>query len=164
MLPWTDPAWLETVHAWIGEQTARLELAPRGLEQTHVQPWSTVIRVPTDGGVLWFKANRPTDVHEAAVVNVLAERCPAAVPALLAVDLERGWMLMRDGGTRLREVLAAAGSVHRWLDVLPVYAGLQIAVMDDAEALAAAGAPRRRLDALPTEYEDVIERLELPAD
>ena len=103
---WTDPVWVGEAHGWIQRRLdeAGLRLtAP--VEQLHVQPWSTVLRVPTAAGDYWFKANIPACAHEAAVVSVLAQRRPDCVPELLAVDVERGWMLMGQGGERLREVI-----------------------------------------------------------
>ena len=49
------------------------------LEQVHVHPWSTVIRVPTTIGDLFFKANADSLRHEAALVPLLAERRPDCI-------------------------------------------------------------------------------------
>ncbi len=55
---WQDPAWLAAAHAWIEDELERLGIRHSGdIEQPHVYPWSTVLRVPTDDGVVWFKAN-----------------------------------------------------------------------------------------------------------
>jgi hypothetical protein len=134
------------VYAWIGESG----IEPAGpIEQPHVRPWSTVLRVPTSAGNVWFKANHPELAHEARVVSLIARRRPDLVPQLLAADLERGWMLMADGGERLRDVTAREGHLGRWLSILPLYGELQLALMGDADVLAAAGALDRRLPRLP---------------
>jgi hypothetical protein len=99
---WTDPRWLAEARAWIDAQG--VELAGP-VEQPHVRPWSTALRLSTTEGVLWFKANHPSLVHEARVVAIISRRRPDLVPELVAADLGRGWMLMRDGGERLREVV-----------------------------------------------------------
>ena len=55
---WRDPDWLAETHSWVDDQTERLGLTRSGaIEQPHVYPWSTVLRVPTTRGDLWFKAN-----------------------------------------------------------------------------------------------------------
>jgi len=118
-----------------------------------------VLRIPTDRGDLWFKANAPELRYEASVVSVLSGRRPDCVPPLLAVDLESGWMLMADAGERLREVSAREQSVDRWLDVLPLYAGLQLDLMADADELVARGAPDMRLRVLPDLYERLLDEL-----
>ncbi len=153
MPAWSDPAWLNDAAAWIAEQLARLGLTPTGgVEQTHVRPWSTALRVPVSEANLWFKANMPSLVYEAAVVSILGRCGPDRVPELLAVDLERGWMLMADGGELLRDVVARERSLDRWLDVLPLYAELQLAAAGNVDAFATAGVPHRRLDDLTSEY------------
>ena len=76
------------------------------IEQPHVRPWSTAMRVPTSAGDLWFKANAPLLRYEASVVQILSRVRPDLVPELVGVEPDRGWMLMRAGGERLREVVA----------------------------------------------------------
>jgi hypothetical protein len=155
---WQDPEWLAEVHAWVRGHARRLGLRVTGaIEQPHVRPWSTVLRIPTSGGDVWFKANGPTETHEAAVVSVLSARRPDCVPELLAADLERGWMLMADGGERLREIVERERDLDRWLDVLPLYAGLQLDVADRADELVTLGVPDLRLAALARRYEELLE-------
>ena len=126
MSAWTDPLWLAEAHGWIEEQVAQLGGRRRGdIDQHHVYPWSTVMRVPTASGDLYFKANSEASLWEAALVTLLAARRPDCVPPLLAVDLERGWMLMADAGTRVREIVERERDLTRWLEILPLYAGLQ---------------------------------------
>jgi hypothetical protein len=156
-LLWTEPDWLESVHDWIRSQLERLGLEPAGeIEQPHVRPWSTVLRVPTDDGDVWFKANMPTQAFEVAVVETLAARRPDLVPTLLATDLERGWMLQGDGGTRLREILEETGDFDVWVEILPLYAGLQMDVAADRDQLLAAGVPDRMLASLPRQFKEVL--------
>ena len=48
-------------------------------------PWSTVMRIPTDAGDVWFKANGEALRHEAALVDAARRaRAPTACPPLLA--------------------------------------------------------------------------------
>jgi hypothetical protein len=162
--PWRDPVWIAGAHAWIAEQADRLGLVRAGeIRQPHVYPWSTVMRVPTNTGDVWFKANTAELQHEAALVSLVAERAPERVPPLLAVDLERGWMLMADAGQRLREVIAAEHSLHRWLDVLPATARIQLAMEQDVDALLAVGVPDMRLATLPDRYAQLMDTLQAEA-
>src|SRR6476469_4008990 len=129
MQQWTDPAWLTEATAWIDERAERTgEIA-----QPHVRPWATALRVPTADGDLWFKATIPAVAHEVTVLDRLAVRSAGSVPELVAADEARGWMLMRDGGERLREVIERERTLEHWLDVLPLYAELQIAATPDSE-------------------------------
>ena len=157
---WRDPEWLARAEAWIGAELARAGLERTGkVEQPHVYPWATVLRVPTDSGPLWFKANDQSLQHEAAVVALLAQRRPDCVPPLVAADAGRGWMLMRDAGERLRGLVEQERSLDRWLEVLPLYAGLQLDVADAADELLAAGLPDLRLATLPERYERLLDEV-----
>ena len=155
---WTDERWLETAHEWIHDRLDESGAKITGpIEQPHVRPWATVMRVPTDAGPVWFKANAPVLAQEAAVVSVIAGRRPDLVPELLAADLERGWMLMGDGGQRLREIVERERNLRRWLELLPLYAQLQIDLAAHADELVGLGAPDRRLAVLASQYEQLLD-------
>lgn len=155
--PWTDVAWLAAAHSWIGEQLAATGARPLGeIEQPHVRPWSTAMRLSTDRGELWFKANSPALAFEARAVRRLADHWPDLVTELVAVDLERGWMLAHDAGERLREVIAHEGHLGRWVEILPQYAELQLAAAEGADAFVAAGVPDHRCAVLPGAFERLV--------
>jgi aminoglycoside phosphotransferase (APT) family kinase protein len=156
MQDWTDPTWLAGATAWIDEHADRTG----EVEQPHVRPWATALRVPTRDGTLWFKANVPALAHELPVIEVLGARFPAAVPDLVALDEARHWMLMRDGGEQLSDVIERERKLEHWLDVLPLYAELQIAATNDADQLIARGAPDRGLTILAAQYEQLLGRVE----
>lgn len=150
---WRDPDWLSRAYDWIDRRLDELNLARTGaVEQPHVYPWSTVLRIPTDRGNVWFKANAEALRHEAAVVERIAARRPDAVPPLLATDTGTGWLLMADAGVPLRTLTPRERSLDRWYDVLPRYAGIQLDLADDVDELLAAGVPDRRLATLPKAY------------
>ena len=161
----TDACRLAGVKGWLALQLEELGLHSTGdVEQPHVRPWSTVLRVPTTGGDVWFKANIPSLAYEAAVVDLLATRRPDFVPGLLATDVDRGWMLMADGGERLREIVEREQSLDRWLDVLPRYGRLQIDMVEDLDPLRGLGLPDCRLETLASRYEEVIEHVDTVTD
>lgn len=159
---WTRAEFLLPARAWIDEQLAGLGRAVVGeVEQPHVTKWSTVLRVPTAEGPVWFKANDGSLRHEAGVTALLAARHPGNVPPLLAADVDRGWMLMADAGRRLREVLPEEGSLDRWLGVLGTVAEIQLACEDAIDELLALGVPDRRLATLPAAYDRLVHDLDL---
>jgi hypothetical protein len=162
---WTDARWLADVNGWLDRQLEELGLQRTGaVEQPHVRPWATVLQVPTTGGDLWFKANIPVLAYEAAVVGLLAVRRPDVVPGLLATDVDRGWLLMADGGERLREIVERERDLGRWLDVLPRYGRLQIDMAESLDRLLGLGLPDRRLETLASQYEDLIGRVDTVTD
>jgi hypothetical protein len=158
---WTGETWRAGALGWIDEQLERIGARRTGgIEQPHVRPWSTALRVPTNEGDLWFKASIPVLSHDAAVVSLLAARRPDVVPVLLAVDPECGWMLTRDCGEQLRGVIERERDLGRWLDVLPRYAELQIDAAPDLERYLSAGVPDRRLASLPPQYDELLGRVD----
>jgi Phosphotransferase enzyme family len=144
-LPWTQPEWRAAAEAWIRE---RAEITGE-IEQPHAYPWSTVLRVPAADGALYFKAVAPIHRFEVALTCFLGELRPGWVTEVVAAVPERGWMLMRDAGTRLRELIAAPADLHHWEVLLPRYAELQLAAAPHADALLALGVPDFRLGGLP---------------
>jgi hypothetical protein len=158
---WRDPEWLGKAQDWVDRRLADLGVERTGdIEQPHVRPWSTVLRVPTANGVVWFKANAGPLRHEAAVVSLIAARRPEVVPPLLAADVAGGWMLMADAGETLRSVVEREHSLDRWLDVLPRYAEVQLALAGDVDDLLAFGVPDMRLANLPAGYERLLDEID----
>jgi hypothetical protein len=157
---WEDPVWVATARGWIDDRLDALGLTRTGdIEQPHVRTWSTAMRVPTDTGVVWFKANAEALAYEAPLAALLAERRPDVVPPLLAWDSATGWMLMEDAGTMLRNVEPEEPWLDVWREVLPRYAALQLAMAADVETLVTLGVPDLRLATLPERYRQVIDQV-----
>ncbi|MFG1886303.1 phosphotransferase [Micromonospora sp. NPDC049051] len=155
---WADPGWRDAALDWIGERLGRHGRRIVGPVEPRVRPWSLVWRVPTDGGDVWFKANNPGTRYEAALLAALARLAPGRVLDPLAVDADRGWSLLPDGGRTLRDALGGDRSLlARWEQVLPEYAELQRAVAPAAGELLALGVPDHRPEALPELFEALLE-------
>jgi phosphotransferase family enzyme len=151
---WEDPEWLRTAIAWVD---ANLPAGRTGdVEQPHVRSWSTVLRVPTADGDLWFKATIPIHRFEVALARQLARTMPDRVSQVVAADPDRGWLLMRDAGTRLREVAPGREQLADWERLLPLYAELQLAMAPKAEELLALGVPDERLAGLTSRFQHIL--------
>ena len=151
-LEWAQPGWLLSARAWI-EQHVRIT---GELEQVHLVPWSTVLRVPTPDGDLFFKAASISGTFEPALTLLLAERRPDRIAEPVAVDLDRGWMLTRAAGIRLRELMHSAADLHHWETLLPEYAELQIELAPKVDELLGLGVPDRRLSRIPELLADLL--------
>jgi phosphotransferase family enzyme len=157
ILLWQQPDWQAEAKAWIQSVLDRNNLQLTGeIQQPHIRPWSTVMTVPTDAGILYFKASASIFAHETALTDYLARFRPEIFPELAAVDLKRHWMLMRDAGTPLRQFVRAEKSIARWKDVLPLYVELQKAMAERTAHLLALGVMDRRLARLPEMFENLI--------
>jgi hypothetical protein len=156
-VPWARPGWHNTAMTWVAEHLARLGYTPTGpAEQVRVSIWSSVYRVPTDQGPLYFKASSPTFGFEPALTRTLAKLLPDAVPAVLSLDEGLGWMLQDDGGSSRRDAIFER---KRWDEIqayLPEFAALQIAAVPHVDALLAAGCLDWRLGQLPALFDALV--------
>ena len=152
-LLWHDPAWKKQVHEWIRMEAERHSIHITGeIEQPHILHWSTVMRVPTNEGILFFKATAGETIYEIALTEKLAKWIPDSGPELIAIDPDRGWMLMRDGGEQLRASIRPTKDIKPWEPVIKRYAGLQIRLAKYVDEILALGIPDHRLAALPALY------------
>ena len=147
---WTSPGWQAEAREWTASRLEERGLEIAGeIEQPHLQWWSTVLRVPTNDGVIFFKASRPSGAFEGPLTDLVARERPDRTADLLAFDPDRAWMLTRDAGTRLREAVPGLDQLAHWERVLPAYAELQIALAPRVDELLAVGVTDLRLSALP---------------
>lgn len=155
---WTEPAFVAEVHAWLREEAARLRIEIVGeVTQPYVQPWSTVFRAATTGDTLFLKACGPSQAFEPRLTATLARDGDAAVPRPLAVHPREPWMILADGGARLRDAYAGPDLLDAWARVLPRYAELQRRLLGNEEELLATGLPDRRLDRLAAQLEPMLD-------
>jgi hypothetical protein len=147
---WLDPAWHAEVRLWIEQQLAARGLGMVGsITQPHIRPWSTTLAVTSTAGQVWFKAAGPGTIQEAALLDVMARLGIAGVVQPLAVQPARGWMLLPDGGPRLRDVAEGGPGVEHWLRILPEWAQMQRRLAPHVDELLAVGVPDLRPERLP---------------
>lgn len=156
-LLWEQPDWQEEAHNWIHQELGRQGSGVSGpMEQFHVRPWSTVIRVPTGSGTVYFKAVHATLAHEATLTEALAAWQPDLMVPVLATDKARGWLLTADAGPMLRTMLESVDNLHHWRTIWPRYAELQIELASRRDELLALGALDGRVAGLPARYEQLL--------
>jgi len=129
VISFTDPVWLAEVRAWIGSQVT----IAGEVEQPHVRAWSTVLRVPTTDGVVWFKAPREAFAFEARLLERLEPLAADLLPVVIATRRDLGWFLLEDAGLRARE------HPVEWKPLLRRYAELQLAATTLADELVELG-------------------------
>ena len=156
-LHWQNPDWQQEAHNWIHTKAERNSIRLTGeIEQPHIQHWSTVMKVPSSEGMLFFKATAGETIYEIALTEKLAGWFPKDMPELLAMDTSRGWMLMRDGGEQLRASIRPTKDVEPWEPVISRYAELQIGLAEHVDEMLALGIPDHRLNELPALYSQVL--------
>jgi hypothetical protein len=128
----------------------RAHVEPTGeIEVVHERPWGVVRHVPTSRGDVWFKACSAVQAFEPALTATLAARHPERLPAVLAHEDERAWLLLEDAGAPLGFDVG----VEPWLPILPLYAELQLEEAKHVAGLLDLGVPDRRLAAFPELYD-----------
>jgi hypothetical protein len=144
--PWEQKGWYNEAVAWIEEQLARLDRTPTGpVEQVKTaSSCSSILRVPTTAGDLYFNATYAKPPAEVAVIQQLARRWPRHVPTLVAADVARRWMLMEDFGPR--ELWRTPFA--RWPCALRLFGRVQRECSADVSLWLGVGCPDRRMDQL----------------
>ncbi|WP_406858918.1 aminoglycoside phosphotransferase family protein [Streptomyces sp. HUAS MG47] len=195
--PWDDPVWRDAALGWARERLAEHGLRELEEEReqggagavVRLRPWSVLVRLTVGddrvgggrirdvqvGGdrvgdghrTVWFKAGPPDGRFEAGLAQALAAWTPEHVLAPLAVDTDRGWALMPDGGTLFAHELDRGPADPRaWEAPLRQYAALQRTLTGRTDELLALGVPDGRPAALPAIFDRLVEecRALRPAD
>lgn len=153
--PWARRGWFAEASAWIESTLAergRPTLGPA--EQLSNWCISSVLRVPTELGYVYFKATArsPLFVDEGDVTQGLAELFPVRIPHVIAVDSARSWMLTEDFGP----VIGWGASFETRVAVLEDHARLQVEAVDHVDELFALGLFDRRPAWLATQLGSLL--------
>ena len=154
---WDAPDWQPAVEQWVRDALAPAVTVTGPLERHLVRAWSAVLRVPTGDGEHWFKALAPGSAYEPRLVALLTRWQVPAVLQPVAVDLDRAWLLTRDGGRRLREIVDGDRDLGHWERVLPAYAQLQRGLEDRPDELLATGLPDHRPERMPALLAELLD-------
>ncbi|WP_405162171.1 aminoglycoside phosphotransferase family protein [Nocardia sp. NBC_01499] len=103
--------------------------------ETRRRAWSLIVRIPTESGPIWAKANARAFAHEGPLLQLLARLHPGSVLEPLAVQPDHGWLLSPHGGDTARDTDA------EWSGLLGSYADLQQSLATHLDDLVATGTP-----------------------
>lgn len=169
---WTSQAWRTEAETWLqGRITAAGRQVTGPVEQPRVRIWSTQLTVATDAGRVWFKENSPPNRFEAALVEEIDRLAPGSVLCPIAVESQRGWLLLPDGGPTVAahavgaarrdgaaddamwtQLLREYGELQRILAAHPDVAQLGVPRLTPQAAADAAGAALERATHYPTDH------------
>ena len=158
---WSRPGWFVQASTWILETATARGLQPTGdVEFVGHWPLSSVLRLETVGGRVFFKAVFPLLGHEPVVTAQLSARHPTLAPELLAMDESRGWMLMRElPGTPIGDL-----DESRWGDGLRAAATIHKAWIGRDAELLSLGVHDRGLLALEHDIATMLDAIELSSE
>ncbi len=155
---WTDPLLIARAEAWLHAVAAERAIPLTGpVEQVHLRAWSTVFRMPAAGSALFLKLESVAQAHEPRLIELITGRSPELVPPFVARHPTEPWVILRDGGTRLRTARPGAAQLAVWRALLPRYAELQRSLLGSERELSSTGLPDRRLDRLPALLERILD-------
>lgn len=152
---WTTPDELALAEAWSDTRLRVLGLRPHGERQIVKQgSISAVWRQSTaTGPEVFVKAVPPLFAPEPPLTEWLSRRWPANVPAVLAIDRQRRWMLTRAvEGVALSEV----DSVESWTSTVRTLAKIHIDTVRRAAEVIESGCPIRGVETVPGELEALL--------
>ena len=121
---WATDEWMAEVQEWVSMVLGSYEIAQHGpLEPGRARLWATRVTVNTDHGRLYFKANNPGQIAEAAVTATAAKLAPDQLVMPLAIEPLRGWMLSPDYGDTLAALPAT--DYQLWARIVRDFARVQ---------------------------------------
>jgi hypothetical protein len=153
--PWERRGWYAGALTWIEAECTRLGCAPCGPAEQIKAAWSlsTILRVNTSAGALYFKADYARPPSEPRIIEALARRWPRNVPDVLAVDYDRSWMLMRDFGERSLD----GEPLATWQAASRTFSSIQRACSDDLEPWWRLECPDLRIPALIAQMDRLLD-------
>ena len=155
---WSSPEWRVSALDWLDRQLRALNIERTGpAEQPHLRPWATALRVPTTRGVYWLKAASPGTAFEIRLYPLLQRVAQHWVLEPLAVDVERSWIVLPDGGSTLRDSVPEAELLPALEQVLPQYAELQRQLAPHTAEMLALGLVDMRASVLPQRFEEALQ-------
>lgn len=155
---WSTAEWRASAAEWLDDRLAEAGILRTGeVEQPRIRAWATVLRVPTDAGVLWLKASSVETGFEPALYELLVETAPEQVLHPIASDPARGWVLLPDGGPSLGRTLGEADPSPTLESVLPAYGRLQLALAGRVDALLALGLEDMRPERAGERFDEAAE-------
>ncbi|GHI03907.1 phosphotransferase [Streptomyces cellostaticus] len=156
--PWEQESWRNAALDWVHGRLAAHGLRADGPLQVRLRPWSVLVRVPVAGReAVWFKGNPSASGFEGALTAALARWVPEHVLEPLAVDADRGWSLLPDGGALFRTVLERATvGPGAWERLLGQYASMQYALVPHTREIERLGVPSARTPKLPEAFDKLL--------
>ena len=141
--PWESVGWFAGACGWIYAQLDALGFAAiTPITQQRAWGLSCTMKVGTDKGDVYFKGTPPFMAHEGRVMRAVAEECPELLPRPLAVDSERGWLLMSDYGN---DLLHECPDISRWEEALLTFSKAQVEQVEHIGYWLSLNIPDRRL-------------------
>jgi hypothetical protein len=161
-IEWSTDEWLVETTTWLDERLAAAGVARTGeVTQPRLRPWGTVLTAPTDQGPVWLKAPGPETVFEVGLYDLLHRIEARWVIQPIAVDVERGMVLLPDGGAALGD--QDVDLVDAMVKILPLYGQLQRDLAPHVDDLLKVGVNDMRAPVMLQRFDEAV-AIEGPGD
>jgi hypothetical protein len=155
---WSSTSWIADAATWVDERLAEAGVTRTGeMEQRSLRPWASVLRVPSSAGSVWLKATGPQARFEVRLYRLLQDVAPERVLTPLATSVERGWVLLPDGGPSLGDRLDGPALVDALREALPAYGRLQLNLAPRTHDLLKLGVSDMRPEIMPSRFDEAVE-------
>ena len=155
---WESPEWFAGAAEWLDRRLVDAGIDRTGdVERYRVRPWAAILTAPTDNGPVWMKAAGPGTAFEVGLYELLHRVVPGRVLAPIALDVERAWIVLPDGGTPLAELnVDGEELMSAMLAILPQYAQLQRDLAPHTEEMLELGVADMRPAMMPDRFDEAI--------
>ncbi len=152
--PWASPGWQAQAEEWIHAEMIRLREPVQTIQLVRKWCISVVQRVETTNRTVFFKASLdlPLFVNEGSIMAGLAQLYSDYVPAPLAVNTIRNWMLLEDLG----EPVGREASIETKADLFRTVAGIHFQSTGRIDRLIEMGCIDRRIPWLRAQLEGLM--------
>ena len=156
-VPWARRGWFARAEDWVIDLADRLDLPiTENVIQERVWSRACTLYLNTGDGGLYFKATHPVFSYEAVITRVLFLRYRNYIPEVMAVNVEEGWLLLREFDAAH---LSDAHRVEIWEQALRIYASMQMDLIGATHTLVALGVPDRNVDFLVSQIDGMMTRI-----
>jgi hypothetical protein len=154
---WARPGWWDRATGWLEGELAAIGRPLVG-EPEPFYMWgiSAVIRASTTNGRVFLKAVFPPFQHEPAATRLLADSFPGAIPRVLAIEPDEGWLVLEDIGDAWIDGGADEDRPMRLAAGARAIVELQRSATGLIDPMREIGCPHRPLAALPDALEAAL--------
>ena len=112
--------------------------------------------MPTTRDAVYVKCCGPTQAHEPRLTALLHREFPGLVTEVLALHPTQPWMLVSEGGKKIRDAYSGDEFLRAWREVLPRYAGMQRAATPHVGEILGFRTPDHRAPALVAGFAEAV--------
>lgn len=112
--------------------------------------------MPTTRDAVYLKCCGPTQAHEPRLTALLHREFPGLVTEVLALHPTKPWMLVAEGGKKIRDAYSGDDLLRVWREVLPRYANMQRAAARHVGEILGYGTPDHRATWLIAGFAEAI--------